>query len=111
MQDEILQRLDALAAQLGVAGEYLWEVLVYQAKLSGVTNLILTPFMVMAAYVGWRLAKFGTEDDDFFMLMPLGGIVCIIGVVMAPILLTTGIKELLNPEYYALQKILMTLGK
>lgn len=112
MQDEILQRLDALAAKLGVAGEGLWEILVLQAKISGIVDLIWVPILALLAFGAIRLMKWAEDQaSDWDGVMVLSCVVIFASTIALPFLFTAGIKELLNPEYYALNKILTILGK
>ena len=53
MDDKTLQALNALANKLGTTAEYLWGVLLRQAPLTGVIDLMLTMAWVIGAVLWW----------------------------------------------------------
>lgn len=112
MNEEILQRIDALAAKLGVVGEHLWAVLVKQVQVdvivaSGVLGLWTA--LSILWYVTNRAAikkhgfsdamEFGVGRTIFFAMLVVVGI--IVWSACSPVILT----GLLNPEYAALKKL------
>ncbi len=119
MQEEILQRLDALAAQLGVTVDYLWPLLVRREMMDGILSLALwVPFFVIvfAAYLWWlrhasKKNLYDGDSGDF-----VGPFTILIGVVVGallialPFVLHSGIMHVMNPEAYALQNIIGLIG-
>ena len=57
MSDEILKRVDALAAKLGVVSEKLWGVLVKQAYVDGAIDVIIGMGMGLAAWLMYRWSE------------------------------------------------------
>jgi hypothetical protein len=114
MKEELLQRLDALAAKLGVAVEHLWDVLVVQGYVEGATALALTLVGASLVVVGVRMLKknlillVGADQDE----EPRYGVMAFvwgIGAVVGCIVFATNViyvKYLFNPEFYALYEIL-----
>ncbi len=109
---ELLTRLDALAAQLGVTLETLWAVLAKQGTIEGIKGLLLAglglAFLGLAAYSfkGWAHVD---NDSDVGPAVLLGGAVA---TVIGLGILIGGVSDalyILNPEYFALVTILRLL--
>lgn len=114
MNDEVLHRIDALAAKLGVVGEQLWEVLLRQvyvdAAIAAFWMVLLGAgsFFAVRLYVtrkrdiGWDLM-----DDELEPFGVMGVGMLLILTVIAWGVGTEGIiTAILNPEFAALSKIL-----
>lgn len=108
MTPEVLQRVDVLAAKLGVAGEHVWAVLVRQAHLEVLFNLAVA---VACGYALRKLILFvraHTNDDDLPVAV-LGALgIAIVGMFFLAAL-GYALTAALNPEYWALQQILEAL--
>lgn len=112
---EILKRVDALAAKLGVTAEFLWSILVKQARIEVWTNVAV---IAAAAIVAWGLYRWWRSalrrSDGNVVDLDSGGefvslvfatifaIVVVIGAFVAILQLPT---LLLNPEYWALKQL------
>lgn len=116
-KQELLKRLDAVAAKLGTTTEYLWKVLVRQGYvegitdvLSGVTCLVMT-IVLYRFTVKWTKMKPGEHEwtEGQSACVWLGTILGLAFAVATSACLTAGIKELLNPEYFALREILQAI--
>jgi hypothetical protein len=61
MTEEILKRVDALAAKLGVAAGELWRILVTQAKLESYYSIVwavlFTTVAALLGYVSYKLLR------------------------------------------------------
>ena len=111
---EILSRLDALAAKLNVTAQYLWGVLVRQARIEAVGDIALMLFLSGLTYGAYRIFKFmaakikAENFPDEWMFFTQGflifsmSVLTIVNIHTAIDILT----PLLNPEYWALQQIL-----
>jgi len=111
LSEELLARLDLLAAKLNTTGEHLWEVLTRQGYIVGaygLFTLVAGLLMVVAACYCWNKAYKLDKDNDYDWAGGLGflgvlsGILAIVGIVNG--LVQT--RFLFNPEYYALTKVL-----
>lgn len=122
MDDKTLQALTALANKLGTTAEYLWGVLLKQAPISAVTNLVLLALMVAAWALWFRFVlkmtrvPEPTKDDRYpqaqwhqdgavlawATVVGSGMILCVIAVTALPMV----VYGLLSPEYWALRQIL-----
>ncbi len=105
MQQEILQRLDAVALKMGVAAEHLWEVLVRQAYLQWIPVGLLLVFLLP---ITTFLIVFREEFDDDASIGPMIFLTIIAVALSIALLLmaSTAISATLNPEYWALNKLL-----
>lgn len=107
MNDQTAQLLKDLASQMGTTAEYLWGVLVRQAPISGTIDLIITAVIFLVGIpliYGLKKASAEREDSEgvWFIGMCIWGIILIIFIVNLPSALTA----IMNPEYWALNKIL-----
>jgi len=110
--------IDELAKQLGVAATHVYEVLVKQQFVDGVSLLIKAIIWVAIVSLVWFIVnKFVIKNwkrwDRHEEVQFLLGIVIAAAIVMSCIVgwnvvdwVTLGIKKLLNPEYYALQDLM-----
>lgn len=62
MQKELLARLDVLADKMGVTVEYLWGVLVKQAYVDGIRDVIIGVLLLGVAWLIHRYIKAGKQQ-------------------------------------------------
>lgn len=113
MKEELLQRLDLLAAKLGVAVEHLWEILTRQGFVEGAYGLGLSFLGIVLLFPVYLLCRVATRmvmDDDtgFDDRGPGLFFICAAIAILALWFIFSGIgdsKFLFNPEYFALQEI------
>lgn len=111
MDTNTLQALTELANKLGTTAELLWGVLVRQALVSGATDLILYAVCTWGIYALYNKFSFdlnNMEKWDYSTGVIFTGLclsVMILGFT-AIINLTDTITALINPEYWALNKLL-----
>lgn len=115
MKDEILKRVDALAATLGVATKELWRILVQQARVEAYMaigyTLVGAIGVAIATKVFFNGIKAGNEDgwNDF----PVGASFGALGLFVFTIVFFVNLygvwTPLFNPEFYALHQILSTI--
>ena len=105
MQQELLNRLDALAAKLGTTAEHLWGVLIYQARIDALVSAI--GFVVFGLITMFLYKVVRNADDEIDRIFPAVGMVITFGIAIA--CLFSIWTPLLNPEYFALQKVLEVL--
>lgn len=107
---KIFEYIDAMAAGLGVASTYVFELLVRQQIAEGVALLIAG--IILAAGGAWAAVKafrlFAEDgDSDVQFIAALGGITAgVASLIGLFALIPPAILHLINPEYYALQAIL-----
>ncbi|ALA13110.1 membrane protein [Bacillus phage TsarBomba] len=109
--------IDELAKQLGVAATHVYEVLVKQQFVDGVSLLVKALIWLVVVAIVWFLVNkliikkwemFADEGIEvLFGFVIAGAIVFTIIVAWNEIdWITLGIKKLMNPEYYALQDLM-----
>lgn len=113
--EQLAPLLEQLAAQLNTTVEFLWGVLLYQAKIQIVLFIVDIVIFTLFTVGVVKLAKYGSrrfaKDNDFDQF---GWIVLFIIIGIVEVGWTFGllfdlnhvITALLNPEYWALQQIL-----
>lgn len=110
--------LKALAVKLGTTTEYLFGILVAQAKVSAITSLIEIVFIYLFGFILYKTHKNfqnrGVYDEyeegaGFPMFMALG--IFAILFICTFFLFENAINGLFNPEYWALDKILSVVKK
>lgn len=109
-KQEIFKRLDAMAEKLGVAAQYLWGVVVKQAYVEGITDLIVTVVLAIAATIAiklcikWHYKIIEDRWDDISYLpftFAVIGIVVLLGIALGN--LVDGVQHIANPAYFALK--------
>ena len=118
LSPEVLAKLDALAQKLGVTAQYLWAILVRQARIEAIQEiicLVLSCAVVCVAALWLRSIIKRVKSFDGFMLdLPIVEImgfvatsVCGMVFLVISLCAVTNLPTLLfNPEYFALQQIL-----
>jgi len=113
MQQELLTRLDILAAKLGIAVDQLWEIFIAQAQIDAIATIAS---FILALMVGLGLMKHSKDKPKLTEKHPhsatLAGVIMVVGIivtalaVIAIIFGSSGITtQLLNPDYYAWEEI------
>lgn len=104
--------LQELAVKLGTTAEHLWGVLLKQAPISGIVDLILILCFVSAWVTVFNIVQKNYrnwEDVQKFAAWLVGGVISIY-IVTFVLFKTEGIvTAFLNPEYWALSEILSKL--
>ncbi len=109
-----------LAEQLGTTGEHLWGVLVRQAPITGVIDLLV--LVAWAVFMVWayRLVVRKTKDPDpedrtvkpewreegAVVAWALWGFTAAMFVIIAGVELSGIVGAIVNPEYWALKQVL-----
>ena len=123
MDDKTLQALTALAEKLGTTAEYLWGVLLKQAPITGVVDLLVCAgsvagVVVWAKFVARKTTKPARTDDDPYPtaewsdeagvgLAWISVVIAVFSVVgMLGSEMSTIVAAFANPEYWALRQIL-----
>lgn len=120
MEKELLGRLDALAAKLGVTAQYLWSVLLAQARVEIIATTVKCGLLVAAMAAMVLLARYGFkksavagmwDGEEWTVLW----IVSLIVALVCFFVLLSGVSELLtltrNPEFWALKQVTEAIAK
>lgn len=117
--EQIAGVLEKLATKLGITVEYLWTVLVRQAYMEGIVYLVWFFVLILFSLIGipksikWvkglpQDETFGYDVQYIFAMVGLAVLFAIV-IFSIPSMFSDGIQRLLNPEYFALEKILNVL--
>ena len=120
--DKAMGLLEVLATKLGVTADHLWGVLVKQAYVNATMTAIQEILIVLIGVALWKVHKFlsseeGRDESRYSEHEGLAGLPMIISGMIFAILVVCGFFCLdqiatgfINPEYYALNKILSILN-
>ena len=119
----VTELLEKLAAKMGTTTEYLWAVLLKQAPISAMTDLMYLIFVVLAGVVLYKLhIKFSEGKDNgrsiywqheeaVMIPMALAIIMWFAFCIISFISIGNMIAGFLNPEYWALHEIMSMINK
>lgn len=110
LTQDIMAKLDAIGAKLGVAAEALWGILVNQNVYEGTVFMIIMGFFwVLAAillYVGLKRADFNEKTFNRYATMTIIGIVIgVITFITTVFMISGATTQILNPQYHAFREI------
>ena len=109
------QLLAQLAAQMSTTVEHLWGVLIQQAFINGVVYSIMFVALVTASVLSirWCMKQHAVRtysEEARIVVYVLAGIVTFFTFIFVTVEVPNIITAFLNPEYWALQKVL-AVGK
>lgn len=110
---EITPLLEKLAKQLGTTAEYLWAVLVRQAPIASCIDIlqyiilgVVTYFFVRSTKKFWTIGESEHWDGCWLLVPGIIGVFLLILWVVVFFVIQNTITGFVNPEYWALKKIL-----
>ena len=114
MSEEILKVIDALTEKLGATGDHLWEILVGQALVSGITDVLICILLITVGVVSLKFVKKKTSGGDAAewtgeavgFAWSVWSISTFIIMLMVIVSGSGAITALFNPEYWALTHII-----
>jgi len=118
MNDELQKQLATLAAKLGTSVEHLWNVLIRQAKIQAIEDIVFVLFTAGLTFLLVKLWSSFYKNGDGFESFADNHIPVAIGIILASIAdvimivisvvlsISTIPTELLNPEYWALHELI-----
>lgn len=125
MNDKLTQLLEQLAAKLGTTAEYLWKVLLMQARVSATQSLLYVLFVAISGLVLYRCHRkfskpFAETVDKYYenmydkneytaVAMGVCSVVWIVLFIASLFSFPNLIDGYFNPEYWALKEILDSL--
>lgn len=102
--EEIITRLDTLAAKLGVAIEHLWPAIVQHTQLNGLSNILIGMVVATSAWIACRFLGKRADDADFKFGVQV--VTCIIIIIAFATGLNGGLDDLLAPEGASVKMLL-----
>lgn len=120
MNEQTAKLVEQLAQKLGTTADYLWSVLLKQAPISALTDLIYFVLISIGGYFLLKVHKnFSKEDeygdskyydnDDLAPIMITIAFIWAILFIVSFFGIGNVINGLFNPEYWALDEILSSL--
>lgn len=118
MNEKMVDALNILAEKLGVTAEYLWGVLIRQAQVEVITDLIwyaITAVLIVAAlrYLPrWLKALQDADygDEPRFVVPSAALILATLMFALGTVLgFSDTITKVRNPEYWALKEVMKVL--
>lgn len=114
MNQETLKALTELSNKLGTTAEYLWSVLVKQAPISGLISLFEVAATLAAIYFLFAAIKRKVAtykdvypvNDHSTWLWLIFCIACVFAFSIVCLGIGEAITAFVNPEYWALSKII-----
>jgi hypothetical protein len=125
MNDNTAKLLEQLAHKLGTTTEYLWSILLKQAALDATTTLLQVIAVFVASAIllrthlrlmkkekvdGFTESGYGRHGDGVGIAMLLAGLLCAVLVIKAFLAIGDIVNGYFNPEYWALKRVLDTIG-
>jgi len=121
MNEQTTRLIEQLAQKLGTTAEYLWSVLVAQAKVEAIIGIALVSstilLTVLLIYLHNKFSKESNEemsiyyDKEEIVIIPMviGAITVFILIIASLCSIGTIITGLTNPEYWALKEVLNSI--
>lgn len=116
---ELTELLRELAKELGTTTEYLWSVLLKQAFISGLTDVLYIVLWMIFCISLYKTFFHIRENWDWYVerdwepvavwVVSLQVLLVFIFTIIVMFGLHTTVSAFFNPEYWALQKILSLL--
>jgi len=113
--NEALGLIEQLAVKLGTTADQMWAVLLGQAPINGIINIFQYVLICIGCFCWYRVtlnvhAKIQDSwaEENYMWVGAVWIILCVLVICMFFCLHDT-ITALINPEYWALDKILGTL--
>lgn len=128
--ETLLKELQPLAEKIGEGATFLWEVSVQQVYVDGVTSIFYGILWMLIVWIVFKLRMYtigrikslygdpnrlteGDRIDIETMSLTTTIIASIVGgvfLLLAVNRFTSAFRQLLNPEYYAVDKLLEVMG-
>lgn len=124
MQDEILKRLDLLAARLGLLAGQVWQFYTAQAKLDGWLDISIGCLLIVTALIAAGVANWGHKKitahkdaggndydypDSWDFARATGLTLMFVLPVIVVVFLRIGISDIVNPGYAAFHDLVTDL--
>lgn len=121
MSEEILKRIDALAAKLNTTAAQIWDVYVAQARMEIVYNVLYAIVWTVFAVAAFRFGKFWhaktneplkgycSDHDGEWMCTIASACVFILALGATASLIAEIATLAFNPRYWAIQQIIGAL--
>lgn len=124
MDDKTSKLIEQLAVKLGTTAEYLWTILLKQAKISAINDIIFLSVSLLFGFILFRIHRYllkerkvGGYEESYYhkyeeaaiLPMVIFTVAFTITFIISLSSISNIINGLLNPEYWALKEILDTI--
>lgn len=112
MREETYGTIKEIADKLGTTTEYLWLILVKQAPISGISDLIVCFVLITSCYLSSKASYKLYDNDKLYENVGTGlasmftGILILFSIIVISCNLSLIVSALYNPEYWALKQII-----
>jgi hypothetical protein len=116
MNEQTAKLIEELASKLGTTAEHLWGVLVRQAPISAVTDILTSILIILLIWVSLKFVQRKTretedapadwDEEGALAAWVIWGIASIIAILCVLCDINYIIAGFANPEYWALKQIL-----
>lgn len=119
IRQQVITRIDALGQKLGVAVDHIWSVLVRQAYAEAAMRtafflvaVTAAVFLYKLAHRWWAEGADGNDESDFVLQVgaTLITVATTITLITATVMFIHGIGYVVNPEYFAFERVAEFLG-
>lgn len=105
----ILNKLDALAQKLGVTAQFVYSIYVKQAYVEAIRDTVVSALFLSLGlsfgYLGYRLFKYGVEEDYDGWPFSTGSfsvLIAIVSFIFCVAYAYSAFGEFSNPQFWAL---------
>lgn len=120
----VLDFLEKLGQKISTTGQQVFGIYTHQAYANGITDLVIS-FIALITVVGSiiftykmyhkfdkYIEKYNERGfgEDFVWAIGLSGAVGVIALIIFGVFISVGIKEVINPEYYAIKNLIQDLS-
>lgn len=115
MEDKIINVINVLSEKLGVATNYIYPLLIKQARIDAITGIfynLLSIIMLVVAFIMFKsLIKFENERnaETNSAIGATAILLAIIGIIVLIFNFQSTLNALFNPEWYAINNILQQI--
>ena len=122
MKNETNELIKQLAEKLGTTTEYLWSVLIRQAFIEGIENILVVAFAIITLFSLYRFYKWAykkdADDYNWFekidapeLVYIITGVIGVFLLIMIPVCIIEAFDCFLSPEYWALSHVLKSVTR
>lgn len=119
MNEQTIKLIEQLARKLGTTSEYLWAVLIKQAPISALTDLLYFILVIIGGIILWKIHKYLSKDrgedknsiyydEENIVIIPMFIVSIVWAIIFIACFFSIGdiINGFFNPEYWALKEVL-----
>lgn len=107
--DKIAVAIQTLSDNLGIAADHFWPIFVKQQVIEGYVGISFFIIAIIGLFITCKLfiktGGFDADDEPKNIINFLCVILFLFLLIVSSINLSPSIKEIINPEFYALQEL------